>query len=74
MRLDTAQMLLPAEMLAVDLAQVGDEEGVLVPYATFIVVNGLDAGLEGVPNQLLALQITNAMVELAAEIRMIDVL
>lgn len=50
MRLDTSQMLLPAEVLAVDLAQVGHEEGVLIPYATLIVVNGLHTGLEGIPN------------------------
>jgi len=51
MRLDTAKMLLPAQVLAVDLAQVGYEEGVLVTCSADIVVNGLDTVLQSVRNE-----------------------
>jgi NADPH:quinone reductase-like Zn-dependent oxidoreductase len=53
MRLDAGQVLLPAQVLAVDLAQVSDEESILVTDATQVVVNSVDAGLERVPDQVL---------------------
>jgi hypothetical protein len=64
-RLDASQMLLPALMLAVDLAQVGDEEGVLFAIVACVVINALHAGLEGFPDQLLS--VPSAMVDLTAE-------
>jgi hypothetical protein len=53
MGLDPWQIILPAKMLTVDLAQVGYKEGILVTNTADVVVNGLDTGLEGLPNQLL---------------------
>jgi hypothetical protein len=44
---------LPAHVLAVDLAQVGYEEGILLAYAAGIMINGLDTALQGFSNQLL---------------------
>lgn len=55
MRLDAGQVPLPAKVLAVDLAQVGYEEGILVANAAGVVVNGVDSALQGLPNHLLGL-------------------
>jgi hypothetical protein len=52
MRLDPRQILLPAHMLTVDLAQVGDEEGILVAGIAGVWINGLNAALQSLPNQL----------------------
>lgn len=51
--LDAGQVLLPAEVLAVDLAEVCHEEGVLVAGVTHLVVDGDDALVESVADQLL---------------------
>ena len=56
MGLDPAQVLLPAQMLAVDLAQIADEEGILLADAASVLVDSLDAALQGLPNQLFCLQ------------------
>lgn len=53
MRLHTGQVLLPAEMLAVDLAKVGDEKGVFVAYIAGVMINSLDTAFQGRSNQLL---------------------
>lgn len=52
MRLDASQVLLPAKVLTVDLAQVSDEEGVLVANVTEIVVDSLDTALQSCANEL----------------------
>lgn len=52
MRLDAAQVLLPAKVLAVDLAQVSDEEGILVANVAGIRVNSLNTALQSLPSQL----------------------
>lgn len=66
MGLDACQVLLPAHMLAVDLAQVGYEEGVFVAYFAGIMIDGLNAALEGFPNQLLCL--CSAMTDVVTEV------
>jgi alpha-N-acetylglucosamine transferase len=50
---DSREILLPAEMLAVDLAQVGNEEGIFVARLTHLMVNGLHALVESLTNELL---------------------
>ena len=40
-------------MLAVDLAQVGDEESIFLAHTAGIRINSLDTALESVGNQLL---------------------
>lgn len=40
-------------MLPVDLAQVGDEEGILVANIAGILINSLNTALQSLPNQLL---------------------
>lgn len=53
MGFDPWQVALPTEMLAVDLAQVSYEEGILVANPADIMIDCLNSGLEGLPNQLL---------------------
>jgi hypothetical protein len=60
--LDPAQVLLPAEMLAVDLAQVSYEESIFFAKLAGIVVDSLDTGLQGLSNQLFSLCGTSAMI------------
>jgi hypothetical protein len=52
-RLHTSQVLLPAHVLAVDLAKVSDEECVFIADVADISVNGLYTALQRVANQLL---------------------
>ena len=72
MRLDTSQILLPAQMLAVDLAQVSDEEGILVANVTDVVVDSLDTALQSGANELLGA--ARAIVATAAEITVARIL
>lgn len=51
--LDARQVHLPAEVLAVDLTEVGHKEGVLLSGLAVLVVNALHALAEGIANQLL---------------------
>lgn len=46
-RNDTSQVLLPAEVLAVDVSKVRDEEGILVASLAVISVDGLHVLLQG---------------------------
>lgn len=64
-RLDTSQVLLPAQVLAVDLAQVSDEESVLVADVTDVMIDSLDTALQSGANELLG--IARAIVGDAAE-------
>jgi hypothetical protein len=66
--LDAGQVLLPAQVLAVDLAQVGDEEGVFLADATEVVVDGVDAGLERVTNQTLCMDGAIAVEDIAGAV------
>jgi hypothetical protein len=52
MRHDAAQAHLPAHVLAVHLAKVGDEEGVLVSGLAAVVVDPVNAVLQGLADQL----------------------
>ena len=52
-RLDASQVLLPSQVLTVDLAQVSDEESVLVADVTDVVVDSLDTALQSCANELL---------------------
>ena len=56
MRLDAAKMGLPAEVLAVDFAEVGYEKGILVARAAGVRVDRLDARAEGVADQLASME------------------
>lgn len=49
--LDAREVLLPADVLAIDVTEVGDEEGVLFSRLTEFMVNILHAVAEGVANQ-----------------------
>lgn len=51
--LHTSEVLLPAEVLAVDLAHVGDEESILISGLARVLINALDALLQGLTNHLL---------------------
>lgn len=53
MRLDAAQMNLPAQMLTVDLTEISDEKGVLVSSIAGITVDVLDARFHSLADQLL---------------------
>ena len=48
MRLHSLQVHLPAEMLAIDLAHVGDEEGFLFACLASIGVDAADAIFQGI--------------------------
>lgn len=61
MRLDPAQVLLPAQVLAVDLAQVTNEEGIFFASAASILIDRLDTALQSIPNQLLCF--SSAMID-----------
>ena len=50
-RNDAAQVLLPAEVLAVDVSEVRDEEGVLVASLAVVGVHGLHMLLQGSSDQ-----------------------
>lgn len=52
-RLDTPKVELPAQVLAVDLAKVGYEEGIFLACLAVFRVNSINALLERLPNQLL---------------------
>jgi hypothetical protein len=49
---DSREILLPAEMLAVDLAQISNEEGIFVTRLTHLMINGLHALVESLTNEL----------------------
>lgn len=51
-RLDTLQVLLPTQVLAVDLAHIGDEKGVFISCFTRVLINAGDALLQSVANHL----------------------
>lgn len=53
-RLDTLEILLPTQVLTVDLAHIGDEEGILITGVAGVVVDALDALLQGTTNHLLS--------------------
>lgn len=50
---DTWQVLLPAKMLAVDLAKVGNEEGVFFAGFAHLMVDGLNTLVKGLADELL---------------------
>jgi hypothetical protein len=52
-RLHTGQVLLPAKVLAVDLAKVSDEKGILIAYIASVMIDSLNAAFQGRANQLL---------------------
>jgi hypothetical protein len=52
-RLHTSQVLLPAKVLAVDLAKVSDEEGVLIAYIARVMIDSLNTACQGGFDQLL---------------------
>ena len=60
-RLDPLEVHLPAEVLAVDLAHVGDEEGILLAGLAGISVNALHARLHSIVDQLLGVRTVEAM-------------
>lgn len=51
MGFDPSQVRLPAQMLAVDLAQIGYEEGVFVAHLADIVIDGLNTALQSLADQ-----------------------
>jgi hypothetical protein len=52
-RLDAREVLLPAEMLAVNLPEVCDKEGILLAGVAELMVDGAHAVAEGLADQLL---------------------
>jgi hypothetical protein len=64
--LDASQIPLPSHMLAVDLAQIGYEEGVFIANFAGVMIDCLNTGLEGLPNQLLRLR--SAMTDVVTEV------
>jgi hypothetical protein len=50
---DSREILLPAKMLAVDLAEVGNEESIFIARLTHLMVNGLHALVESLADELL---------------------
>jgi hypothetical protein len=50
--LDTRKIHFPTQMLAVNLAQVGHEEGVFLSGLAKVMVNALNSLTEGIANQL----------------------
>lgn len=70
-RLDTRQVLLPPQVLTVDLTQISDEEGVLVANVTDIVIDSLDTALQSCANELLGF--SHAMVVNAAKGTVVEV-
>lgn len=52
-RSDAGQILLPAHVLTVDVAKIGDEKGILLAGVALLMVDGLDAVDEGLANELL---------------------
>jgi hypothetical protein len=52
-RLDASEILLPAHVLAVDVAEVSNEKGILIADVAGVVVNSLDTALQSRANQLL---------------------
>jgi hypothetical protein len=50
---DARHILLPAKMLAVDLAKVSDEEGVFFARFAHLMVDSLDTFVKGFANELL---------------------
>lgn len=50
---NAGQVLLPAHMLAIDVTEVSDEEGVFVTGLAHFMVDGLHTAVEGVANHLL---------------------
>ena len=52
-RLDTLEILLPAQVLAVDVSHVGDEKSILVAGLARVFIDVLHALLQGVANHLL---------------------
>lgn len=52
MRLHTRQATLPAHMLAVDLAEVGNEEGILIACFASVMIDIIDAGFKRIADQL----------------------
>jgi len=52
-RPDPREILLPAEMLAVDLAEVGNEESIFITRLTHLMVNGLHTLVESLTDELL---------------------
>jgi hypothetical protein len=51
-RLDSPQVFLPTDVLAVDLAQIGYEEGIFFSYTTGILINTFNTILQSATNQL----------------------
>ncbi len=60
--LDARQIRLPAEMLTVDIAQISDEERILITRVAHLVVHGLHTAVESVANQLLG--VDDAMIQI----------
>jgi len=50
-RLDTGKVQLPAQMLAVDLAEIGDKKCVLITWLAEFVIDTLHATAEGITDQ-----------------------
>lgn len=50
-RPNTRQVLLPAKVLAIDLAEVGDVEGVLITRLAELMVNGFHAAVQSLADQ-----------------------
>jgi hypothetical protein len=51
-RPDSPQVFLPTDVLAVDLTQIGYEEGIFFSYATGILINTFNTILQSITNQL----------------------
>ncbi|KAI6762718.1 hypothetical protein HG530_008698 [Fusarium avenaceum] len=49
---DSREILLPAEMLAIDLAQVSNEEGIFVAGLTHLMINGFHTLVESLTDEL----------------------
>jgi len=57
-RLDSRQVHLPPQVLAVDITKVSDEESVFFTRFAYVLVNSLDTLLESLRDQLLAQSMT----------------
>ena len=72
MWLNTGQILLPSQVLTVDLAQISDEESILVADVTDVVVDSLDTALQSSANELLGF--SHAMVVNGTKGTVVDIL
>lgn len=50
-RLDSAKVVLPSHVLSVDLAEIGNKEGIFIADVAGVAINATDSLLHGLSNQ-----------------------